>query len=148
MSHHAQFQLPGWMGTRNEEWLVTIMPQGCRFASYDENRYRKELKSVCVSLIIWATFCWVTIPNYQLHDSHTRSLIAATMPFPKTNVSTIDPNIVNSQHNPSCMNMNDVIIKYAKHQKETQNLTKELQIITHLSTLQSARKIPTHNANP
>jgi hypothetical protein len=27
-------------------------------------------------------------------------------------------------------------------------ITKKLQIITHPSTLQSARKIPTHNANP
>ena len=46
------------------------------------------------------------------------------------------------------MNMNDVIIMQTKHQKETENLTKKLPIITHLSTLQSARKIPTHNANP
>ena len=111
MSHHAQFQLPGWMGTRNEEWLVTIMPQGCRFASYDENRYRNELNSIRVSPIIRANFCWVKIPNYQLHDSHTRSPIAATMPFPIINVSTINPNIVNSEHSPSCMNMNDVIIE-------------------------------------
>jgi hypothetical protein len=38
------------------------------------------------------------------------------------------------------MNMNDGIIKSTKHQKETQNLTKILQIITDLSTLQSTRK--------
>jgi len=52
-----------------------------------------------------------------------------------------------SQHSPSCMNMTDVIIKYTKHQKVTQNLSKKLQIITHWSTLQSARKITTHNTN-
>jgi len=40
---------------------------------------------------------------------------------------------------------NDII---NKHQKETQNLTKKLQIISHPSTLQSARTIPTHNVNP
>jgi hypothetical protein len=84
------------------------MPQGCGLASFDKNGYRNELKSVCVSLIIRANFCWVKIPNYQLHDSHTQSPIAATMPFPKINVSTINPNIMNSQHSPSCMNMNDV----------------------------------------
>jgi hypothetical protein len=70
------------------------------------------------------------------------------MPFPKINISTINPNIVNSPHSPSCMNMNDVMIKYTTYQKETQNLTKKLQIITYPSTLQSARTIPTHNANP
>jgi len=88
------------------------------------------------------------MPHYQLHDSHTWSPIAATMPFPNINVSMINPNIVNSQHSPSCMNMNDVTMKYTNHQKETQNLTKKLRIITHPSTLQRARKIPTHNANP
>jgi len=51
------------------------------------------------------------IPNNLLHDYHTRSPIAATMPLPKTYVSTIDPTIVNTQHSPSCMNMNDVMIK-------------------------------------
>jgi len=65
----------------------------------------------------------------------------------KINISMINPNIVNSQYSPSCMNMNDVIMKSTKHQEETQNLTKKLQIITYLSTLQSARTIPTHNAN-
>jgi len=38
--------------------------------------------------------------------------------------------------------------KINKHQKEIQNLTKKLQIITHPSTLQSVRKIPTHNSKP
>ena len=116
-------------------------------ASFDENCYRNERKSIHIALIIGADFCWVKIPNYQLHDSHTRSSITATMPFSKINVSTINPNMVNSQHSPSCMNRNDVIIKYTKHPKETQNLNKKLQIFTHLSTLQSARRIPTHNAN-
>jgi len=124
------------------------MPQGCWLASCREDRYRDELDSVRVSLSIRANFGWVKIPNYQLHDSHTQSTITATMPFQKTNVSMINPNIMNSQPSPSCVNMNDVTINSTKHQKGTLNLTKQLQIITYPSTLQSARKIPTHNAYP
>ena len=87
------------------------MQQGCWLGSVDENQYRNELKSISVSVIIRANFCRVKIPNYQLHDSDTRSPIAATVPFPKNSISTINPNILNSQHSPSCMNMTDVIIK-------------------------------------
>ena len=123
------------------------MPQSCSVTFFDENLDRNELNSVHVSQIIQANFCWVKIANYQLHHSHTPSPIAATMPFPKTNFSMINPNIVNSQHSPLWMNMNDVIMKYTHQQKETQNLTKKLQIITHLSALQSARNIRTHNTN-
>jgi hypothetical protein len=107
----------------------------------------QQVKSVPNSLTFRAIFCWVMIPNYQIHDSHTRSLIAVTITLPNINVSMINPNIVNSQYSCSCMNMNNVMIKYTKHQKETQNVNKKLQIITHPSTLQSARQIPTHNAN-
>jgi len=69
------------------------------------------------------------------------------MLFPTTNISTINPNIVNYRHSPASMHMTNVIIKFTKHQQENQNLSKILQIISHSSTLQSARKIPTHNGN-
>jgi len=75
-------------------------------------------------------------------------VLSLPLPLPKTSVSTINPNIINSQQSPSCMDMTDVIMKYTKHQKETQNLSKKLQTITFPSTLQSARNLPTHNANP
>jgi len=87
------------------------MPQGGGLASFDENHYRNDLKSVCVLLIVQENICWVKIPNQQLHDSHTRSPIAGTMPVPTLYFSMINSNIMNSQHSPSCMNMNDVIIK-------------------------------------
>jgi len=70
------------------------------------------------------------------------------MPFPTPNVSMINPKIVNSEHSPSWMNTNDVIINWTKHWKETQILSKKLQIITHPCTLQSARKIPTRYTIP
>jgi len=121
------------------------MLQGCWLASFDEDHYCNELKSYCISLIIQANFCWAKIPIYQLHDSHTQSPIAATMPFQITSLESIDPNIVNSQLSPSCMNMTDVIIQWTKHQKKTQNPSKKPQTISHPSTLHSARNIPTHN---
>jgi len=123
------------------------MPQGRWLAAFNKNCYGNKLKSVCILLIIQANFWWVNIPHYGLHDSDTRSTIAATMPSPKRHFSTINPNIVNSQHSPSGMNMNNVITTYTNHQKEIQNLTKKLQIFTHVCTLQSGRKIPAHNAN-
>jgi len=70
------------------------------------------------------------------------------MHFPKSNDSMINPNIRNCQQSPLFVNMTDVIINLPKHQNETPNLPKNLQIITYLSTLQSARKINTTNANP
>jgi hypothetical protein len=70
------------------------------------------------------------------------------MLFTKMLGSTLNPDFVNFHNSPSCRNMNDEIIKSTNHQKETQNVTKKLQIITHPSTLQSVRKIPTCNANP
>jgi hypothetical protein len=82
----------------------------CRY-SIDENLYGNGLKRIRISLIIWAYFCCIKLPNNQLHDSHRQSPISATMPFPKITISTINPNIVNSQHSLSCINMNDVIIK-------------------------------------
>ena len=123
------------------------MPQGCWLASFGKNHYRNELKSVRVSQIIWVNICWVKILNYRLHDCIILSPNAATMPFPKTNVSTINPNLKASQHSLSCMNMTDVIIKWTKHVEETQNLTKKLQISTHPSTHQCARNIPNDYAN-
>jgi len=124
------------------------MPHSCWLTSFDKNGYCNELKSIHISPIVGGNFCWVKIQNYQSHDSHAQSPIAATIPFPKTNFSMINPNIMNSQLSTSCMNLNDVIIKYTKYQKETQNLTKKLQIITHRSTLQSARNVHTRNPNP
>jgi hypothetical protein len=85
------------------------------------------------------------IPNYASHSSHTWSPIAGTMAVTKINFSMVNPNIVNSQHSCSWMNINDVIIKYTKHQIQSENLTKKLQITTYPSTLQTAGRIPTHN---
>jgi hypothetical protein len=85
------------------------------------------------------------IPNYASHSSHTWSPNAGTMAVTKINFSMVNTKIVNSQHSRSWMNMNDVIIKYTKHQIEPQNLTKKLQITTYPSTLQTAGRIPTHN---
>ena len=124
------------------------MPQGCYLASFVQDCYHNEIKSVRVLLIISAYFCWVKIPLCQLHDSYIWSPNTRNMRFPKTSALMINPDIINTQYSPSCMNMNDVILQYTKHQKETQNLTKSLRVITHLSTLLSARKISTHNANP
>jgi len=87
------------------------MPHGCRLASLDENHHLNEMKIACISLIIWADFCWVRMSKYQLHDSHPWSHIIAKMFFPKTHVSTINPNLVNTKQSPSCMKMTDVIIK-------------------------------------
>ena len=75
------------------------------------NHYRNKLKSTPISLIILAKSWSVKIPNYQSPDSHTRSRIAATMPFPKTNLPMINRNIMQSVHSPSCMNVTNVIIK-------------------------------------
>jgi hypothetical protein len=127
---------------------VTSLPLGCKLVFFGENYYRQELKSIQVSVTILVNLCWVKILKCELHDSYMQSPITATMPFSKTNITTINLNIVNSQYSPSCLNMNVVIIKYTKQQKETQSLSKKLQIITHLSTLQSGRVIPSHNANP
>jgi len=91
---------------------------------------------------------WVFLTATRFVADDTQCLITATMAFPETIVSKIDIKIVNSQHSPSCMNMIDVIIELTKHQTETQNLSKILQIITHPSTLQSSRKIATNNTNP
>jgi len=124
------------------------MLQGCWFASFDKNHYCNEPKTIHISLIILGNIYWVQIPNYQFHVSHTWGAIAATRPFPQTNIATISPIIMNSQHSPCCIKMNDVIIQTIKHLKETQYLTKTLHTITHPFILQSARKIPTQYANP
>jgi len=117
--------------------VVTRLPQGGGLASSDENCDQSELKCVLLSVNILANFYCVMIWNNQLHDSNTQSSMAASMPFPKTHISMINHNIINSQHTPSIMNMNDVIILWAKHQREIQNITNQLQIITHPSTFQS-----------
>jgi len=67
---------------------------------------------------------------------------------PKLNISTINLNIVNSQLCPWWINMNGVIINLKKHQKDSENLTKKFQIITHPVILNSPRTIATPNANP
>jgi len=77
LSHNTCFQCLGWTGTLNEEWQVTSMPQGCWLASFDENHYRNKLKSISISVIIWANISWVKIPNYQLNDIPTLSPITA-----------------------------------------------------------------------
>ena len=51
-------------------------PQGCLLASLYDNVDRSKLKADQVSVIIGDNFCCVSIPNYQLHDSHTRSPIS------------------------------------------------------------------------
>jgi len=117
-------------------------------AAFDKIHYHNEVKSIHVLPILWPNLSQVKIPNQQLHFTYTRSPIAAAVPFPPTNVSTSNPNVMNSQHTPLCMNINDVIIQYTHQQTETQNLTKKLQIITHPFTLQSAAIIPTQNAYP
>jgi len=124
------------------------MPQLYWLDIFDENYYRNMLKSISVTLIIQGNFWCVKILSNQSHNCPTQNRIAATIPLPESSFSTINPNIVNSQHSQSCMNMTNVITKWTKHWKESQNLSKKLQIITNLSTLHSARKIPTHNANP
>jgi len=87
------------------------MPQGCWLASFDKIYDCNELKSIHISPIILANFSRVKMHNQQLHDRHTQSPISATILFPKTSISPIKLNIMNSQHNPSRMIMTDVIIK-------------------------------------
>jgi len=111
LSSHPHFHPLGWTRTWNLEWQVTTMPTGLEIGFLWRKWLSQQTNSIRVSVIIWANFCWVKIPNYQLHDSYTRSPIADTMPFPKIHFPTIIPNIVNSQHIPSSMKMNDVIIK-------------------------------------
>ena len=60
----------------------------------------------------------------------------------------IYPKIVESQQSPSWMNMTYVILKWNEHQKQIQNLTNKLQIFSDLSTLQTSRKVNSHNTNP
>jgi len=123
------------------------MVQGCSLAFFDENHHCIKYNSDRVSPIIQANFGCTKIPNNEFHNSHTQSPITATKHFPQPRVSTVNPNIIDSQHIPSCMNMTHVIIIYTLHQNETQNFSNKHHIITHPSTLQSARKTPTHIAN-
>jgi hypothetical protein len=58
------------------------------------NRYCNELKSVRMSLLIWTILCWLRILKYQVNDNHIWSLIAGTISFSKTNISTINPHIL------------------------------------------------------
>jgi len=105
-------------------------------------------RSFCVSLIIHANICSVMIVCHQFYDSLTLSPIAETIAFQNTTIWRINPNSVNSQHHPSCKNMNDVTLKSTNHQMKTQNLTNKLRIITYPSTLQCAGSMPINNTNP
>jgi len=139
---------PGMDGNSEQQTVGQFLATGLLIGFHWWKSLLQQTKTVCVSLIIGANYGWVKILNNRLHDSHTQSPIAATMPFSKTNVSTINPKIVNSQHSPSCMNRNDVTINQTTSHKVTQNVTNYLQIITHLCALTRVRKIPTKNANP
>jgi hypothetical protein len=70
------------------------------------------------------------------------------MTIPKTKLSTFNSHIVNSQPCPLYINLIGGRIKLRKYQKETKNVSNKLQIITHPSNLESARKIPPHSPNP
>ena len=84
---------------------------GLLISSFGKDLYRNELIRIRIRQITQANFCWALIPKNQFQHSHIPSPITATVPFPKTCISTIHPNIVNSQHSPSCMIMTDVILK-------------------------------------
>jgi len=63
-----------WINGNSEQRMAgDKQAAGLLIASSDDDHYRNEVKSVHVSLIIWANFCSVKILNNQLHDSHTRS---------------------------------------------------------------------------
>lgn len=109
------------------------MPQDFWLATFDDNHYCNRLDSIRFSLIIWVIICRVKIANGEFHDSHKRSSIAATVHFPETKVSTINPNIQNSPHSPKWRNMTNVIIKWTKCQKETYNLTNSKLSPIHIS---------------
>jgi len=114
------------------------MPQDFWLATFDDNHYCNRLDSIRFSLIIWVIICRVKIANGEFHDSHKRSSIAATVHFPETKVSTINPNIQNSPHSPKWRNMTNVIIKWTKNQKETQSLHKK----SNLSPICPPSKVP------
>jgi hypothetical protein len=151
LSRYLPLQLVGWTEIRNYERQVPSMPQGCGLPDVDKDHCWNKLKGVRVSLIILRNFRWIKIPNYQFHESHTWSPIAAileTMPFPKIKVSMISPNIVNSQHSPSCMKMNhcnNKINKTPKWDPKPHQKTPNYHASVHPAKCQ---KIPTHNANP
>jgi hypothetical protein len=67
----------------------------------------------------------VKLPKYQFHGSDTLSPIVAKMSCQKCFILMIYPNIVTSQHCPSCIYMTNVMIKYSKYQKQTKNISKE-----------------------
>lgn len=100
LSCHPPYQLLGLAATHTYQCLVTSMPQRWWLASIDRNHYRNELNNISDSLNIWAEFCRVQIADDKLHNSHTWSHIPARTPFAITNISTINPNIVNRQHTP------------------------------------------------
>jgi len=124
------------------------MLQGCWLLSCDKNQYCSPLKSHQISSIIQAIFSCSKIQNKNLHNHHTQRPIAATVPFPKSSTSTSNLNILKSQYNFSCINLTDVIIQSIIYQNEMHNLSRKLHLTAHLSTFQSARKVPTHDAIP
>ena len=112
---HPHYQIPRWTDTVHSKWNVRSMPQGSWLASVGKNNLRNKLNSVHGSEIIHATFCWIVSSNCQLHDRYTPCSITASMPFPKTNVTTSYPNRVYSQHSPSCMNITTELILYTEY---------------------------------
>jgi len=99
------------MEAQNIHWPVASTQYDCWLTSVDKNDDCNELTSVHNLLIFETNFSWVKIQKNQLPDSTARSSIGATMPFPKTNISMINPNIVNSSQSPSSLNMTDVIVQ-------------------------------------
>jgi hypothetical protein len=87
------------------------MRQGCLEASCENNHICKQLIMVSISRMIFASFCYVRLLNYQLHNSHIQSPITATVAFPKPHIAMINTKIVNSHHSLLCMNLIDVINK-------------------------------------
>jgi len=123
------------------------MRHSVRLASSDRNHYHNNLHSIPISLIIVVDFCWAKILTYQLHDSHTRSPIAATMCFPKTRVWMIHFNIMNSQHSPWCMDMTDEIIKLTNQQKGNPKAPPKIPNYHPSIHRPKCQKRPTHNTN-
>jgi len=70
------------------------MQQSCWVSAFDENHDRKKLKSGRISPVLRTNLCWAKILNYQSQDGHKWCTITATMRFPTTIVSTINPTIV------------------------------------------------------
>jgi hypothetical protein len=123
------------------------MARDCWMAFSVKNENCYKLKHVCISLIIRAQFQWAMISNNWLNESYTQSAITTTTPISSRNISTIDSNIMNPQYYPSWIDITDLKQDQQYSNKRPKTSWKKCHIITHPSSLQSARKIPTQYAN-